>query len=327
MIITRAPVRIPLGGGGTDLPSYYSKNGGALISAAINKYIYVTVNKRFEPSIRASYSKTEIVDSPDEIQHPIIRESLKLLGLDRYLEITTIADVPASTGMGTSSSFAVSLLLALHAYKREYIPRQALAEEAFHIEHDILGEPLGKQDQYLAAIGGITTLDIERSGYVRVASIWLSEDAIDQMESNLLLFYTGVRRSASEVLVQQNRATEENDEDVIRQLDAIKEIGLEIRHAFQSGNLRRFGELMDVHWQTKKRLSNKITNPEIDRWYRVAQENGALGGKIMGAGGGGYFMFYCDNNKAKLRSAMIAERLQEMRFHVDRDGAKVLLNL
>jgi D-glycero-alpha-D-manno-heptose-7-phosphate kinase len=245
VIITRAPVRIPLGGGGTDLPSYYSKMGGALISAAINKYIYVTVNKRFEANIRVSYSKTEIVDSPDEIQHPIIREGLKLLDLDRHLEITTIADVPASTGVGTSSSFAVSLLLALHTYKREYVPRQALAEEAFHIERDVLGEPVGKQDQYLAAFGGITTLDIERSGYVRVGSIWLSEDAIDQMESNLLLFYTGVRRSASEVLAQQDKATEQNEVDVIKLLDTIKEIGLDIRHAFQNGNIRRFGELMD----------------------------------------------------------------------------------
>ena len=327
MIITRAPVRIPLGGGGTDLPSYYSKRGGTLISAAINKYIYVLVNRRFERSIRVSYSKTEIVDSPDEIQHPIVREALKLVGLDGHLEIATIADVPSSTGLGTSSSFTVGLLLALHAYKREYIPRQALAEEAYHIEHDILQEPVGKQDQYLAAFGGITTLDIEKSGYVRVGSVWLLDDAIDQMESNLLLFYTGLRRSASEVLTEQNKAAEENEDDVLRRLDAIKEIGLEIRHAFQTGNLRCFGDLLDVHWQTKKRLSNKITSPEIDRWYQIARENAALGGKIMGAGGGGFFMFYCDNSKGKLRTALAAEGLQEMRFRIDRDGAKVLFNL
>ncbi len=327
MIITRAPVRIPLGGGGTDLPSYYSKRGGALISAAISKYIYATVNKRFESSIRLSYSKTEIVNSPDEIQHPIVREALKLVGLDDHLEITTIADVPSSTGLGTSSSFTVSLLLALHTYKHEYIPRQALAEEAFHIEHDLLQEPVGKQDQYLAAFGGITTLDIEKSGYVRVGSVWLTDDAIDQMESNLLLFYTGVRRSASEVLADQNKAAEENERDVLKRLDAIREIGVEIRHAFQTGNLRRFGELLDEHWQTKKRLSNKVSSPEIDRWYQIARENGALGGKIMGAGGGGFFMFYCDNSKAKLREILAAEGLRGMRFRIDRDGAKVLFNL
>lgn len=327
MIVTRTPVRIPLGGGGTDLPSYYVKRGGALISAAINKHIYVMVNRRFERSIRLSYSQTEIVDDPSEIQHPIVREALKLVGLHDHLEITTIADVPSNTGLGTSSSFTVGLLLALHAYKREYIPRQALAEEAFHVEHDLLREPVGKQDQYLAALGGITTLDLERSGYVRVGSIWLSEDAIDQMESNLLLFYTGLRRSASEVLTEQNHAAEEDEEDSLRQLDAIKEIGMEVRHAFQVGDLRRFGELLDVHWQTKKRLSKKITNPEIDRWYAIAQENGALGGKIMGAGGGGFFMFYCDDGKAKLRRALAAEGLQEMRFRIDKDGSKVLFNL
>jgi len=327
MIITRAPVRISLGGGGTDLPSYYSRRGGALISAAINKYVYVTVNRRFEPSIRVSYSRTEIVDSPDEVQHPIVREALKLLGLDQHLEITTIADVPSRTGLGTSSSFAVALLLTLHAYKREYIPRQALAEEAFHIEHDVLQEPVGKQDQYLAAFGGITTLDIEKSGHVRVGSMWLSNDAIDQIESNLLLFYTGLRRSASEVLTDQDRAAEENEADTLEQLDAIKEIGLAIRHALQTGNPRRFGELLDVHWQTKKCLSKKITRPEIERWYEMARENGALGGKIMGAGGGGFFMFYCDNNKSRLRAALTAGGLTEMRFRVDKDGAKVLVNL
>ena len=327
MIITRTPVRIPLGGGGTDLPSYYSRRGGALIGAGINRYIYVMVNRRFERSIRVSYSQTEIVDSPDAIQHPIVREILRLLDLDEHLEITTIADVPSNTGLGTSSSFAVGLLLALHAYKREHVPRQALAEEAYHIEHDILHEPVGKQDQYLAAFGGITTLDIERSGYVRIGSVWLSDDAIDQMESNILLFYTGLRRSASDVLTEQDKAAEENEQEVLERLDAIKEIGLEIRHAFETGNLRRFGELLDVHWQTKRRLSNKVTSSQIDRWYRLARENGALGGKIMGAGGGGFFMFYCDSSKAKLRTALTLEGLQEMRFHIDRDGAKVLFDL
>ena len=327
MIITRTPVRIPLGGGGTDLPSYYSKKGGALISAAINKYIYVTVSKRFERSIRVSYSKTEIVDDPREIQHPIVREALKLLDLDAHLEITTIADVPSNTGLGTSSSFTVGLLNALHTYKRDIVSAQSLAEEAFHIEHDLLGEPVGKQDQYLAAFGRITALDIERSGDVHVNSLWLSDDAIDQLESNVLLFYTGIRRSASEVLTDQDEASQEGEEEVIQRLDAIKEIGLEIRHAFENGNLRRFGELLDVHWQTKKGLSSKVTLPEVDRWYEIARANGALGGKLMGAGGGGFFLFYCDDSKQRLRQAMAAEGLREMRFRVDQDGSKVLVNL
>jgi D-glycero-alpha-D-manno-heptose-7-phosphate kinase len=327
VIITRTPVRIPLGGGGTDLPSYYATRGGALISAAINKYIYVTVNKRFEQSIRLSYSQTEIVDDPNEIRHPIVREALKLLDLHRHLEITTIADVPSNVGLGTSSTFTVGLLNALHTYKRDIVSLQSLAEEAFHIEHDLLGEPVGKQDQYLATFGRITTLDIERSGYVRVNSLWLSDDAIDQLESNVLLFYTGIRRSASEVLADQDKASQEGEEDTIRRLDAIKEIGLEIRHAFQHNNLRRFGELLDVHWQTKKRLSSKVTSPEVDRWYEIARASGALGGKIMGAGGGGFFLFYCDNDKHKLRQAMAAEGLREVRFRIDQDGSKVLVNL
>ena len=327
MIITRTPVRIPLGGGGTDLPSYYSKKGGALISAAINKYIYVTVSKRFERSIRVSYSRTEIVDDLNEIRHPIVREALKLLDLDAHLEITTIADVPSNTGLGTSSSFTVGLLNALHKCKRDIVSAQSLAEEAFHIEHDLLGEPVGKQDQYLAAFGRITALDIERSGDVHVNSLWLSDDAIDQLESNVLLFYTGIRRSASEVLTDQDEASQEGEEEVIQRLDAIKEIGLEIRHAFENGNLRRFGELLDVHWQTKKGLSSKVTLPEVDRWYEIARANGALGGKLMGAGGGGFFLFYCDDSKQRLRQAMVAEGLREMRFRVDQDGSKVLVNL
>jgi D-glycero-alpha-D-manno-heptose-7-phosphate kinase len=327
MIITRTPVRISLGGGGTDLPSYYSKRTGALISAAINKYVYVTVNKRFEPSIRVSYSKTEIADHPDEIQHPIVREALKLLEMDGALEITTIADVPSSIGLGTSSSFAVGLLSALHTYKRDFISVQSLAEEAFHIERNLLGEPVGKQDQYVAAFGSITLLDIGRSGYVRVNSLWLPDDAIDQLESNLLLYFTGIRRSASEVLVDQDKASEEGEEEALRRLDAIKEIGLEIRHSFENGSLRRFGELLDVHWQTKKRLSKKITLPEVDRWYEIARANGALGGKLIGAGGGGFFMFYCEDAKQRLRQAMAAEGLREMRFRIDKDGSKVIANL
>lgn len=327
MIITRTPVRISLGGGGTDLPSYYSKRTGALISAAINKYVYVTVNKRFEQSIRVSYSRTEIADHADDIQHPIVREALKLLEVNGGLEITTIADVPASIGLGTSSSFAVGLLSALHTYKRDFVSVQSLAEEAFHIERNLLGEPVGKQDQYVAAFGSITVLDIERSGYVRVNSLWLSDDAIDQLESNLLLFYTGIRRSASEVLADQDKASEEGEEEALQRLDAIKEIGFEVRHAIENGDLHRFGELLDVHWQTKKQLSKKITLPEVDRWYEIARANGALGGKLIGAGGGGFFMFYCEDVKHRLRQALAAEGLREMRFRIDKDGSKVIANL
>ncbi|MEI9889072.1 MAG: hypothetical protein WDN08_21725 [Rhizomicrobium sp.] len=327
MIIARAPFRIPLGGGGTDLPSYYSQRGGALISAALNRYVYITVNKRFEPSIRISYSKTEIVEDIDAIEHPIVREALRLLDLRDHLEITSVADIPANTGMGSSSTFTVALLLALHSYKREHPSPQALAEEAYHIEREILGEPVGKQDQYAAAFGGIITMDIAPNGKVDVGSIALDDHTLDDFESNLLLFYTGIQRSASGVLKMQDKAAAESESDTLARLDRIKEIGADVRKAIQERNLRRFGELMDVHWQTKKGLSAKISTSNVDKWYELARTNNALGGKLMGAGGGGFLLFYCDTNKRGLRDAMASQGLREVKFHIDWDGAKVVANV
>jgi len=326
MIVTRTPVRIPLGGGGTDLPSYYTQYGGFLVSAAIDKYIYVSVNKRFEKSIRASYSSTEIVDTPQEIKHPIIREALKFLNIDSGIEITSIADVPSNTGLGTSSSFTVGLLNALHCFKREKVSAKDLAEEACFIEIQLLGEPIGKQDQYLAAYGGVQCLELDRLGNVKVTPLSLSEDAIDQLESNTLLFYTGIRRSASEVLAPQSKGASLDKEKVIENMHKIKEIGHQIKKSFEEGNLAHFGELLDLHWQTKKGLSDKITQSQIDRWYEIAKGSGALGGKVMGAGGGGFFMFYCNNGKNGFRKAMEKEGLKEMRFRIDFEGSKVLVN-
>jgi len=326
MIITRTPIRISLGGGGTDLASYYSKYGGFLIAAAIDKYIFVTVNKRFEDSIRLSYSKTEIVDNIEEIQHPIVREALRLLGYARGLEITTIADVPANTGLGTSSSFTVGLLNTLHTYKRESITAKALAEEACRIEIDILGEPIGKQDQYMAAFGGITCLTFTRNGEVTVTPLNISPDTLEELERHIMLFYTGIRRNTSDVLSGQNKASKKDDRKVVESLHRIKEIGEEAKIALESGNIRRFGELLDVHWQTKKNLSAKVSSSEIDKWYALARANGALGGKIMGAGGGGFFMFYVEGGKGKLRQVIKGEGLREMRFKFDLEGSKVLVN-
>jgi D-glycero-alpha-D-manno-heptose-7-phosphate kinase len=327
MIITRAPLRIPLGGGGTDLPSYYSRRGGALISAALNRYIYVTVNRRFEKEIRLSYSQTEIVESVDAIKHGIVRECLRFTGIFEHIEITTVADIPGNTGMGSSSAFTVALLLALHAFKREHIPSQQLAEEAYHIERDLLGEPVGKQDQYLAAFGGVTTMDIALDGVVKVGSLSFDENVLDNFESNLLLFYTGVRRSASDILKSQDTRAQESESDVLMRLDRIKEIGFEIRQAILAGDVKRFGELMDVHWQTKKQLSGKISSSDVDRWYDLARDSGAAGGKLMGAGGGGFLLFYCDKDKKLLRQKMAEQKLREVKFHIDWDGAKVIANL
>ncbi len=326
MIVTRTPVRIPLGGGGTDLPSYYTQYGGSLISAAIDKYIYVTVNKRFEDSIRVSYSVTEIAEKAEKIKHPIVREVLKLLGIDSGVEITSVADVPSNTGLGTSSSFTVGLLHALHTYKREKVSASELAEEACFLEIQLLKEPIGKQDQYAAAYGGVLFLEIDRLGNVKVEPLHLSEDAKDQLESNTLLFYTGIRRSAGKILSTQSRAASVKRQKTLESLHKIKKIGEETRLAFEEENLDRFGELLDVHWQTKKQLSNKITSGQVDRWYQLARKNGASGGKLMGAGGGGFFMFYCSNGKNGFRKTMRKKGLREMSFRLDFEGSKVLVN-
>jgi D-glycero-alpha-D-manno-heptose-7-phosphate kinase len=327
MIVTRTPLRIPLGGGGTDLPSYYTQYGGFLISATIDKYIYITLNKRFEKTIRLSYSLTEIVESVEEIKHPIVREALKLLKIDFGIEITSIADVPSNTGLGTSSAFTVGLLNALHTYKNEKVNAKDLAEEACYIEIELLKEPIGKQDQYLAAFGGIICLDIDRLGTVRVIPLKLSEDTLDQLESNTLLFYTGIKRSASEVLGSQSKDASLNQDKVIQGMHEIKKIGLEIKECFEKEDLERFGNLLDLHWQTKKTLSDKMTQERIDQWYEIAKKNGALGGKLMGAGGGGFFMFYCNNGKNGLRKTMEQENLKEMRFRLEFEGSKVLINI
>lgn len=327
MIVTRTPFRVPLGGGGTDLSSYYSQYGGFILSAAINRHVYIMLNRRFEDSIRVSYSQTEIAECADQVEHPIVREALKFMGLDHNLEIVSIADLPANTGLGSSCSFTVGLLNALHAMKREHIPMDELAEEACYIEIERLGEPIGKQDQYIAAFGGITCLEIDREGGVRPCSLDLPDEVVQELENSIMIFYTGIKRSASEVLSGQSRATQEGDPGVIESLHAIKQIGMEIKSALEHGNLDRFGCLLDQHWQVKKRLSDKVSNSEIDAWYETAKARGALGGKVMGAGGGGFFMFYCPNgNKGRLREALTSQGLRELRLGIDFEGSKVLMN-
>ena len=327
MIITRTPFRVSLGGGGTDLPSYYSRYGGFIVGAAINRYVYVMLNHRFEDSIRVSYSQTEIVDGPDAVEHPIVREALKFTGINNHLEIVSIADLPANTGLGSSCAFTVGLLNALHAMKREHVSLEELAEEACHIEIDCLGEPIGKQDQYIAALGGVTCLEIDREGGVRSSPLQIPEDVVQELENNTLIFYTGIQRSASDVLRSQSKATEEKDQRVTKALHMIKDIGREIKVALIRGDLDRFGWLMDQHWQVKKSLSEKVTASNLDRWYEIAKSHGALGGKVMGAGGGGFFMFYCPNGaRGRLREALTAEGLREMRLGIDFEGAKVAVN-
>jgi len=280
MIISRTPVRLPLGGGGTDLASYYSKFGGFFISAAIDKYNYIAIQKRFENGFRISYSKTEITDKVENIQQPIIREALKLLDVNDYLEIVSIADVPGRSGLGGSSSYAVGVLNALHSFKRDNVSRQALAEEACQIEIGALKEPIGKQDQYVASFGGINCYEIERDGTVHVNPLVISQHSVAELEGNLLLFYTRINRDASQILRRQKQDEEKGVKRVVEAMHEIKEIGYQVRDSLANGDIRSFGELLDVHWRVKKNLSEQVSNNRIDQLYEVAKRNGALGGKV-----------------------------------------------
>lgn len=327
MIITRAPFRIPLGGGGTDLPSYYSKFGGELVSVAIDKYMLVTVNRPVvDKLIRIKYSKSETIGSVNEIEHELVRESLRLVKIDNSIEISSIADVPSGTGMGSSGSYLAALLKALHTFKREEVTVKQIAEEACRIEIEKLGCPVGKQDQYMAAFGGLTKLIIDKKGNVEVERLNLSPGILRDLESSLCVFYTGIKRQSKEVLSKQNRATSDGDKKVIESLHYIKEIGGEIYKAIKNGDINKIGALMDMHWQYKRGLTNNVTSNDIDHWYREGKYAGALGGKIMGAGGGGFLLFCCPGDKTVLRTAMAKLGLVEMFFNFDFDGVKILVD-
>ncbi|MGB8114462.1 MAG: galactokinase [Candidatus Sulfotelmatobacter sp.] len=324
MIITRSPLRICFGGGGTDLPSYYREHTGFVISAAINRYVYITINEAFRPQILVKYSKFEEVDCVDEIQHPIVREALKLTGVTGpYLEIVSLSDIPAGTGMGSSGSFTTGLLCALHAYKREFIPPRELADQACHIELDLLNEPVGKQDQYISAHGGIMCFQFLPDDRVQVEPLKIPAESLANLEDNLVLFFTGGSRKASDILRDQDSRTRQNDGCMIENLHFTKKLGIESRDALLSGNLNHFADLMNVHWEHKKKRSPGMTSPEIDRLYDLARANGARGGKLIGAGGGGFLMFYSED-KTRLRAAMRGAGLREVRIQFDFAGTTVV---
>lgn len=327
MIITRTPFRITLGGGGTDLPSFYREHGGFILAVAIDKYMFLAVNTPIlDDKLRIRYSKTEMVDHVDEIQHTLAREALRSFGLENGLEVVSIADIPAGTGLGSSSSYLVGLLNALHVLVQDQASPRRLAEEACHIELETLRRPIGKQDQYMAAFGGLMRRDISRKGEVTVSRLNVSLDCLEALEQNILLFYTHDIRDASSILQKQDDATRNRDERVLGSLREIKDIGIESAGEILKGNLRRFGELMDIHWQFKKRLSSAVTNPQINAWYELAKSNGAVGGKISGAGGGGFLMFYCDEHKTQLREAMRHAGLKELNFRFEFEGSKVIFD-
>jgi D-glycero-alpha-D-manno-heptose-7-phosphate kinase len=326
MIIARSPLRITLGGGGTDLASYYGEHEGFLVSAAIDKYVYVTVMRPFKPGVYLKYSALEQVAAVADVKHPIIREALQLLNLDvPQIEITTLADIPAGTGLGSSGSFTTALLKALFTHCRKVAHSQELAELACDIEINRLGEPIGKQDQYIAAYGGITCLTFHKDDRVTVQPLRVSMETMFDLEDNLLLFFTGFNRSAGSVLKDQRDRSQARDAGILRNLDYVKSLGYRSKEALESGDLVRFGELMHEHWEYKKRRSNAISNQQIDQWYSLAMKNGAIGGKLVGAGGGGFLMFYA-RDRNRLRQTMIEAGLEEVRFRFDFEGTKVVLS-
>jgi D-glycero-alpha-D-manno-heptose-7-phosphate kinase len=327
MIITRTPFRVTLGGGGTDLPSYYSKYGGFIFSAGLDKYMYVNVNRpTSDDLIRVKYSESETVSSINDVQHTVAKEILRYTGIEKNIEISSMADIPAGTGLGSSSCYAVGLLHALHALKHEHVSLEQMAEEDFKIEAEILKRNVGKQDPYLAALGGFTVLEIGVDGVVKPRKANVSLEVADELNQNLLMYFTGVTRSADVILTEQSRSVASENKDVTESMHYIKELGYEILQAVEEGNLDEVGKKFHAHWQHKKKISSKMTNPEFDKIYDVAMENGALGGKISGAGGGGFLTFYVPSGHRKFREAMRQFNLREMRYRFDLEGSKVVVD-
>ena len=326
MIIARSPLRITLGGGGTDVPSYYRDHEGFLIAAAIDKYVYITIHQTFGAEMIVKYSELEKVTAVDDLKHPIVREAVKMVGLPSLaLEITSMADIPAGTGLGSSGSFTTALLKALYAHNKHLMHPLELAERACEIEIDLLGEPIGKQDQYIAAYGGVTCFRFDRRGKVDARPAKISTETLYNLEDNLLLFFTGYSRAASSILKEQDSKTRQQDSGMIDNLHYVKELGQRSLQALEDGQLIEFGGLMHEHWEHKKRRSSGMSNPLIDEWYALAMKNGAVGGKLIGAGGGGFLMFYAEN-KTRLRHAMTLAGLSEVRFRFDFEGTKIIVS-
>jgi D-glycero-alpha-D-manno-heptose-7-phosphate kinase len=326
MLITRSPLRISLGGGGTDLPSYYQDHGGLLVSAAIDKYVWVTLLRPFVRGVYLKYSKIEQVDRVDQIEHPIVREAFAMMGLTELQhEITTLADIPAGTGLGSSGSFTTALLKALYSFERRLLLPGDLARLACELEIERLGRPVGKQDQYIAAYGGITCFEFDRSGEVRAEPLAMSQATLHELEDHLLLFFTGFSRSASDILKDQDQRTKQADTAMVDNLHYVKQLGRRSRAALEGGRPAEFGEIMHEHWERKRTRSSGMSNPKIDEWYELGRKAGAIGGKLVGAGGGGFLMFYAPEPN-RVRAAMAEAQLEEVRFRFDFDGTRVVFS-
>ena len=323
MIITRAPLRLTFGGGGTDLPSYYRKFGGELVSAAIDKYVYIGLHRTFSREFIIKYSQYERVATAKEILHPIIREILTRRNVEPRLEIISLADIPDGTGLGSSGAFSVALLKAISFYQRQSVLTEQIAQEACDIEINALSQPVGKQDQYAAAFGGVTRFIFHKDESVEVIPVKLSPETLHSLEDDLLLFFTGFSRSAGTVLSDQKIKTESLDKEMLANLHFTKELGVASFKALESDNLGEFARLLDVHWENKRKRTSGMSKSAIDQAYQVAKDNGALGGKLIGAGGGGFLMFFTKQHEL-LRAAMLKEGLDEVRFKFDFEGVKAV---
>jgi len=327
MIVSRAPLRFSLGGGGSDLPAYYERFGGYVVSAAIDRYVYVAANQRFYDDIRLAYSQTEIVPDVASIRHPIFREALKLLGIERGIELVSVADVPSNTGLGSSSTFTVALLNALHAYRHDFVSSQTLAEEACEIEMNRLAEPVGKQDQYIAAYGNVTAITIATDGSVSVDPVPVRDEVLDDLANSLVVFYSGVERHAK-IVLQEQAGNLRSAQPAVEDMHRIKQLGHEVYRLLVQGDIDRYGEILHEHWQRKRSLASGMTDASLDEIYEDARRAGALGGKLMGAGGGGFFMFYVrPNERRKVWDALSQRGLKPLRFHFDRAGARIVTNV
>ncbi len=332
MIVSRTPFRITLGGGGTDLPSYYEKHGGFILAMGIDKYMHIAINTPLvDRKIRLQYTKSETASHPDELQHELAREALKRHGIFSRMEVSSIADLPAGTGLGSSSCYLVGLLHALRTYRADLCSRQELAEEACEIELRLLDKGIGKQDQYMAAFGGMTLLQIGTDGTVEVSACRINPTSMPDFTSNTMLFYTGVRRSAPNVLRDQDHAMRDPGtpvhDAVQAALHGIKEVGYQIKEALETENYDDFGRLMDEHWEHKKALSSRITIPGIDALYdEIKARFGVLGGKVSGAGGGGFFVVYAPQRHAELNQFMQQAGMQRLPYAIEFEGTKIISN-
>jgi D-glycero-alpha-D-manno-heptose-7-phosphate kinase len=322
MIITRTPFRVSFVGGGSDMETFYSHFPGAVLSTSINKFMYISSHRFFFPGqLRVKYSETETVNNIDELKHPLLREAMRKTGVTRGIEISSIADIPSGTGMGSSSSFTVGLLHCLYAVKRQYVTHEQLAKEACQIEIEILGEPIGKQDQYAAAFGGLNIIHFESDGNVQVEPLYIKNEIYQRLQQNLVMFYIGNQRRASDILTEQKKNS--SKEEKFNILKSMVQLVPDLRSCLYTGNLDDFGKILNENWVLKQKLASQITNSQIDDIYQAGLRAGASGGKLLGAGGGGFMLFYCDQKKQqKLLESM--KPLEKFDFTFEREGSKVI---